>query len=64
MSQNSGRLCKRRLAWRHDGTSTVVSGSWDKTVAVWKQEMESQSWRQVSTIGVAGTVESLTGSIL
>lgn len=58
----------RRVAWRPDGTSTVASGSWDKTVAVWKQEMEGQPWRQVSTISVAGKVESLawsvTGSIL
>jgi len=58
----------RKVAWRPDGTSTVASGSWDKTVVVWKQEMEGQPWRQVAKITVAGRVEglawSVTGSLL
>lgn len=58
----------RRVAWRPDGSSTVASGSWDKTVSIWKQEMEGQPWRQVCSIPCTGRVEdlawSVTGSIL
>lgn len=58
----------RKVAWRPDGSSTVASGSWDKSVAIWKQEMEGQPWHQVCKIQVGGKVESLawsvTGSIL
>lgn len=59
----------RKVAWRPDGSSTVASGSWDRTVVIWKQEMEGQPWRPVTKIPIeTGKVESLawsvTGSIL
>mmetsp|Transcript_78259 Transcript_78259/g.239354 ORF Transcript_78259/g.239354 Transcript_78259/m.239354 type:complete len:358 (-) Transcript_78259:19-1092(-) len=58
----------RQVAWRPDGTSTVASGSWDKTVVIWKQEMDGQPWRQMAKIAAPGKVEgvawSVTGSIL
>lgn len=59
----------REVAWRPDVSCNVVaSGSWDKTVVIWKQELEGQPWRQVQKIGCAGKVEglawSVTGSLL
>lgn len=56
----------RKVAWRPDGTSTVASGSWDRTVSIWKQEMEGQPWRQVCSITASGKVESVawSGSVL
>jgi len=58
----------RKVAWRPDGTSTIASGAWDKSVVIWKQEMEGHPWRQLSKISVSGKVEglawSVTGSIL
>lgn len=59
----------RAVAWRPgEGTSVVASGSWDRTVVVWAQEVEGQPWRQACRIQVAGKVEglswSVTGSIL
>lgn len=58
----------RKVAWRPDGSNTVASGSWDKSVVIWRQEMEGQPWRQMSKFTVAGKVEglawSVTGSIL
>lgn len=60
----------RAVAWRPEGPSgdVIASGGWDKTVVVWAQEMEGQSWRQVCKLNVAGKVEGLawshTGSIL
>mmetsp|Transcript_45510 Transcript_45510/g.114628 ORF Transcript_45510/g.114628 Transcript_45510/m.114628 type:complete len:358 (-) Transcript_45510:115-1188(-) len=58
----------RTVAWRPDGSSTVASGSWDKTVVIWKQEMEGHPWRQLCKLAVNGKVEgvawSVTGSIL
>jgi len=59
----------RQVAWRPDTSSSVVaSGSWDKTVTIWKQEIEGQPWRQVTSIPVEAKVESVawsvTGSLL
>lgn len=58
----------RDVAWRPDGSSVVASGSWDRTVVIWSQEVEGQPWRQVCKLAVAGKVEglswSVTGSIL
>jgi len=58
----------RQVAWRPDGSSTVASGSWDKTVSIWKQEMDGQPWRQVCSLPASSKVESVawsvTGSVL
>jgi protein transport protein SEC13 len=59
----------RDVAWRAtEGASVVASGSHDKTVAIFSQEMEGQHWRQICKIPVPGKVESLSwcesGSIL
>ena len=58
----------RVVAWQPDGSSVVASGSWDKTVIVWVQEIEGQPWRQRCKIQAADKVEglswSVTGSIL
>mmetsp|Transcript_63360 Transcript_63360/g.163007 ORF Transcript_63360/g.163007 Transcript_63360/m.163007 type:complete len:341 (-) Transcript_63360:82-1104(-) len=58
----------RAVAWRPDGSSILASGSWDKTVGLWKQEMEGQPWRSICKLTVDGKVEgiswSVTGSIL
>lgn len=58
----------RDVAWRPDGSSVIASGSWDRTVIVWTQEVEGQPWRQVCKLSMAGKVEALswsvTGSIL
>merc|ERR1719277_2930638 len=60
----------RAIAWRPEGPSgsVIASGSWDKTVVIWAQEMEGQPWRQTCRLTVAGKVEglawSVTGSIL
>jgi len=59
----------RDVAWRPtEGASVVASGSWDKTVAIFSQEMEGQHWRQVDKLTLPSKVESLSwcesGSIL
>jgi len=58
----------RDVAWRPDGSGVIASGSWDKSVLIWKQEMEGQPWRQACKLTLPGKVESLswsgTGSIL
>jgi len=59
----------RDVAWRPtEGASVVASGSWDKTVAIYAQEMEGQHWRQLCTLTLPAKVESLnwceSGSIL
>jgi len=59
----------RDVAWRPlDGSSVIASGSWDKTVVIYSQEMEGQQWRQLCTLTLPGKVESLSwcesGSIL
>lgn len=58
----------RDVAWRPDNSGVLASGSWDRTIAVWKQEMEGQPWRQLWKTSVSGKVEclswSVTGSIL
>jgi len=59
----------RDVAWRPtEGASVVASGSWDKTVTIYVQEMEGQHWRSLCTIPLASKVESLnwceSGSIL
>jgi len=54
----------RSVAWRPDGASVLASGSWDKTVIVWSQEMEGQPWRQVCKLPVAGKVECLSWSCM
>mmetsp|Transcript_27204 Transcript_27204/g.63342 ORF Transcript_27204/g.63342 Transcript_27204/m.63342 type:complete len:351 (+) Transcript_27204:86-1138(+) len=58
----------RVVAWQPDGSSVVASGSWDKSVIIWAQEVEGQPWRQRCRFTAAGKVEglswSVTGSIL
>jgi len=59
----------RDVAWRPlDGASVVASGSWDKTVIIYSQEMEGQQWRQLCKLNLPSKVESLSwcesGSIL
>jgi len=59
----------RDVAWRPDSsTSMFASGSWDKTVVIWAQEVEGQPWRQACKLTMAGKVEALswsvTGSVL
>lgn len=58
----------RDVAWRPDGSNILASGSWDRTVVLWKQEMEGQPWRQICKLTLDGKVEglawSVTGSIL
>jgi len=59
----------RDVAWRPlEGASVVASGSWDKTVIIYSQEMEGQQWREVCKLALPGKVESLSwcesGSIL
>lgn len=59
----------RDVAWRPtEGASVVASGSWDKTVAIFSQEMEGQHWRQVCKLTLPDKVESVSwcesGSIL
>jgi len=58
----------RDVAWRPDTPSVLATGSWDKTVAIWSQEVEGQPWRQLAKLQLAGKAEglswSVTGSIL
>lgn len=59
----------RDVAWRPmDGASVIASGSWDKTVVIYSQEMEGQQWRQLCKLTLPNKVESLSwcesGSIL
>jgi protein transport protein SEC13 len=60
----------KAVAWRPDAQSAAIlaSGSADKSVVIWAQEMEGHPWRQVTSLSVAGPVEALswsvTGSIL
>mmetsp|Transcript_12986 Transcript_12986/g.23882 ORF Transcript_12986/g.23882 Transcript_12986/m.23882 type:complete len:302 (-) Transcript_12986:106-1011(-) len=58
----------RVVAWQPDGSSVVASGSWDRSVIIWTQELEGQPWRQRCKFATAGKVEglswSVTGSIL
>jgi protein transport protein SEC13 len=59
----------RAVAWRPTASPMMfASGSWDKVVNIYAQEMEGQAWRQISKITLPGKVEglawSVTGSIL
>lgn len=59
----------RAVAWRQDTSANVIaSGSWDRSVVVWQQDVEGQPWRQGARIQVNGKVEGLawsaTGNIL
>lgn len=58
----------RAVAWRPDSSSVLASGSWDRSVVIWAQEVEGQPWRQVAKVTVSGKVEglswSVTGSLL
>jgi protein transport protein SEC13 len=59
----------RGVSWRPtDGASVLASGSWDKTVIIYSQEMEGQQWRQLCKLTLPGKVESLrwceSGSLL
>lgn len=54
----------RAVAWRPDSEASVVaSGSWDKTIVIWTQEMEGQPWRQACKLDAGGKVESLSWSV-
>lgn len=54
----------RAVAWRPTaGASMIASGSWDKKVAIYAQEMEGQLWRQVCTLNIPGKVESVSWSV-
>jgi len=53
----------RAVAWRPSGNSLIASGSWDKSVCIWGQEMENQPWRLVCKLPVPGKVESLAWSV-
>lgn len=58
----------RAVAFRPDTSNTLATGSWDRTVVIWAQEMEGQPWRIVTKLTLGGKVESLcwsvTGSLL
>lgn len=59
----------RDVAWRPvDGVSVIASGSWDKTVIIYSQEVDGQHWREVCRLSLPNKVESLSwcesGSIL
>lgn len=59
----------RDVAWRPtDGASILASGSWDKTVIIYSQEVEGQHWRELCKLTLPNKVESLSwcesGSIL
>jgi protein transport protein SEC13 len=59
----------RGVSWRPtEGSSVLASGSWDKTVVIYAQEMEGQQWRQLCKLTLPGKVEGLrwceSGSIL
>lgn len=59
----------RDVAWCPcESASVIASGSWDKTVIIYSQEMEGQQWRQVSRLTLPSKVQSLSwcesGSIL
>jgi len=53
----------RDVAWRPDCSGVLASGSWDRTVIIWAQEMEGQPWRHVSKITLSDKVESLSWSV-
>jgi len=50
----------RVVAWRPDDVSMIASGAWDKSVAIWKQDMEGQPWRQAALLKIADRVENIS----
>lgn len=53
----------RDVAWRPTGNGMIASGSWDKSVCIWSQEMENQPWRLLCKLQIPGKVESLAWSV-
>jgi WD40 repeat protein len=53
----------RDVAWRPTGSGMIASGSWDKSVCIWSQEMETQPWRLLCKIPIPGKVENLAWSV-
>lgn len=53
----------RDVAWKPTGISNIIaSGSWDKTVIIWVQEVAGTPWRQLNRLEVPDKVEGLDWS--